>query len=79
MARVGPQGMTAFALLRGLAFLKRITLALEESNRLTRERMALENPSWARKNGMWQKPSRLVGITVPRVEDWNERDDEAEG
>jgi hypothetical protein len=52
--------------------LRRIARALEESNTLAKERMALEHESYARKSrGRLPKPTTEVG--KPTTDQWNQR------
>lgn len=57
--------------LRAIVWLKRIALALEETNRLTGERMGLEFPNYGRSTGKLRS-SKLVEISTASVEEWNE-------
>lgn len=57
--------------LRAVALLRRIAKALEHSNRLAEEQLALDHPQrmFIQKRG--GRPSRVVEVSVPNLEDWN--------
>lgn len=57
--------MMLFSSLRIPALLRRIAKALEESNRIARERMDGESPH--------VRASRKFDISRPSVEEWNEQ------
>ncbi len=62
--------------LRSLVFMRRIARALEAQNQLTRERMALEYPSWAAQQddtSLKRKRSKLVDMGVADTAEWNKR------
>ena len=58
--------------LRTAAMLRRVAKALEASNQLARERLALDHPEWGRREGLRRSP-KVVEISVASVEGWNER------
>ena len=62
--------MKLFSGLRTIALLRRIAKALEAGNQLTRERMALEFPEYARKQPRERKV-RQTEITRPTTDEWN--------
>lgn len=63
--------MTLFPGLRSIALLRRISKALEAGNQLTRERLSLEFPEYARKQPKARK-IRQTEITQPTIDEWNE-------
>ena len=63
--------MKIFSSLRTIALLRRIAKALEASNELARQRMALEFPDYARKQPRERKV-RQTEITRPTTDEWNQ-------
>jgi hypothetical protein len=68
-----------FAELRGLVMLRRIARALEEQNSLTREKLAMESPQWARSQGLERKRARAVEFSRATPQDFNSRWREDQG
>lgn len=50
--------------------MRRIAKALEESNQLGRERLALEYPEWGRRKGLRRSP-KIADLGVVELEDLN--------
>ena len=62
--------MKLFSGLRTIALLRRIAKALEAGNQLSRERMALEFPDYARKQPKERKV-RQTEIARSTIDEWN--------